>query len=107
MNDTSRSLSDYIREIRGGLVCDRCRRYVGSLSNARYVPPPYRIAIERIEADDEASTLIGFEWHMLGLLRQGKFTLRHPQSKGRCVSIREWYAEQEESDDEDRARTES
>ena len=52
--------------------------------------------------DDEAATLIGFEWHMLGLLRQNKFTIRHPQSKGRCVSIREWYAEQDEDEqDED------
>lgn len=98
MNEASRTLSDYISEIRRDLVCDQCGRYVGSLSASKYVPPPYPIAIERIEEDDEAATLIGFEWHMLGLLRQGKFTIRHPQSKGRCVSIREWYAEQDEAE---------
>ena len=102
MNDASHTLGDYIREIRSELVCDRCGRYIGSLSASRYVPPPYPVAIEHIDGDDEAATLIGFEWHMLGLLRQNKFTIRHPQSKGRCVSIREWYAEQDEDEqDED------
>ena len=100
MNEQPSTLVDYIREIRAGLVCDRCGRYIGALAETRYMPPPYPIAIDRIEEDDEAATLIGFEWHMLGLLRQRKFTLRHPQSKERCVSIREWYAEREEDDDD-------
>jgi hypothetical protein len=56
------------------------------------VPPPYPIALDKIGADDEVAALIGFEWHMLSLLRDGKFTIRHPQRDGRCVSIREWMA---------------
>ena len=99
MNDTPGTLGDYIRAIRGGLVCDRCGRYIGSLAETRYLPPPYPIALASAPENDEAAAIAGFEWHMLGLLRQRKFTLRHPQSKGRCVSVREWYAEQHEDDD--------
>ena len=79
--------AELIERIREGLICDRCRKYVGSLAAQRYLPPPYPVAIDG--ADDEAATLIGYEWHMLGRLVQGRFTIRHPQLDGRCVSIRE------------------
>jgi hypothetical protein len=36
---------------------------------------------------------------MAGRLEEGAFVLRHPQRDGRCVSIREWAADDEELDD--------
>jgi hypothetical protein len=32
---------------------------------------------------------------MLGMLRQGKFTLRHPSRDGSCVSVEEWARDDE------------
>ncbi len=95
-----RTMAEFIDAIRAGLVCDRCGRYVGSLAAKRYLPPPYPIALDKIGADDEVAALVGFEWHMLGLLRDGGFTVRHPQRRGACVSIRDWYADEDEIDDE-------
>lgn len=93
------TIPEFIDAIREGLVCDRCGRYIGSLGGRQYVPPPYPIALDKIGADDEVAALIGFEWHMLSLLRIGKFTIRHPQREGRCVSVREWMADDEEADE--------
>ncbi|HEY8172633.1 MAG TPA: hypothetical protein VIH21_06065 [Dehalococcoidia bacterium] len=93
------SLAEFIDAIRAELVCDRCRRYIGSLAATQYLPPPYPVALDKIGADDEVAALIGFEWHMVGMLREGKFTIRHPQRDGGCVSIREW-ARGDDDDDE-------
>lgn len=95
------TLAEFIEAIRGGLVCDRCGRYVGSLAPSRYLPAPYPVALGKIGADDEVAALVGFEWYMLGLLHEGAFTIRHPQRRGACVSVREWYADDDgESEDE-------
>lgn len=91
------TLSEFIDAVRAGLVCDRCGRYVGSLGPAKYLPPAYPVALDKIPADDEVGALVGFEWHMLNRMREGNFVIRHPQGRGRCVSLREW-AEQEEDD---------
>jgi hypothetical protein len=99
-----RTLSEYIERIRAGLVCARCGRYIGGLNAERYLPPPYPVALDKIGADDEAAALVGFEWHMLNRLREGNFTLRHPERDGHCVSFREWIAadtNEDEDDDED------
>jgi hypothetical protein len=93
------TIAEFIEAIRAGLVCDRCGRYIGSLGTSRYLPPPYPVALDKIGADDEVAALIGFEWHMVGLLRAGKFTIRHPEREGRCVSMREW-ARYDDEDDE-------
>ena len=85
------TLREYIDALRAGLVCDRCGKYVGSLAAKRYLPPPYPGALDKI-GDDEVEALIGFEWHMLDRMRNGNFTIRHPQRKGRCISFREWIA---------------
>jgi|CXWL01.1.fsa_nt_gi hypothetical protein len=92
-------MADYIEAIRAGFVCGRCGRYVGALSATQYLPPIYPIAFEDIPADDEARSLVQFEWHMLGMLRSGKFVLRHPERDGICVSMHEW-ARSEESDED-------
>jgi hypothetical protein len=97
-----RTIGEYVEAIRAGLVCDRCGRYVGSLGPSRYLPPPYPIALDRLGPDDEVEALVGFEWHMLGRLRQGNFAIRHPQQDGHCVSIRDWAAgDDDNADDED------
>ena len=93
------TFAEQIAEVRAALVCERCGRYVGSLAESRYRPAPYPVAVDRIGADDEAMALMAFERHMVGLLRAGKFVIRHPERDGRCVSIREWLA----SDDDDEA----
>lgn len=93
------TLAEFIDAIRSGLICDRCGTYVGSLAQKRFLPVPYLVALDKIGADDEAETLIGFEWHMVGLLRQGKFVIRHPQRDGRCITFREWAAEDDDDDD--------
>jgi hypothetical protein len=85
-----KTLAEFIEAVRAGLVCDRCGKYVGGLALKRYRPAPYPVALDKIGADDEAEALLGFEWHMVNLLHQGKFVIRHPQRDGRCVSIREW-----------------
>jgi hypothetical protein len=91
------TLREFIDALREGLVCDRCGKYVGSLATKRYLPPPYPVALDKI-SDDEVEALIGFEWHMLDRMRHGNFTIRHPQSKGRCVSFREWISEGRDDD---------
>jgi hypothetical protein len=105
MTTSPRTIGEYLEAIRGGLVCDRCGRYVGSLAATRYLPPPYPVALGRLRPEDEAEALVAFEWHMLGRLREGGFTIRHPQVDGRCVSIREWAeAEVDEEGEEDGTR---
>lgn len=91
------TLAEFIDAIRAGLTCARCGRYVGSLAARRYLPPPFPIALDKIPTADEVAALIGFEWHMLGRMRDGNFTIMHPERDGRCVSMREWMA----SDDDD------
>lgn len=98
MADGPKTLAEYIDEIRKGLVCDRCGRYVGSLAAKRYLPAPYPVALDRIQ-DAEAEALIAYEWHMLGRLRQGNFVIRHPEIDGKCVSYREWLAAEDEEED--------
>lgn len=101
MGQHPRTLSEFIDAIRGSLVCDRCGKYIGGLARKRFLPAPYPVALGRIGADDEAEALIGFEWHMVGLLRDGKFVLRHAQLEGRCVSFREWAARDDGVADDD------
>ncbi len=98
MAEGSKTLGDLVAEVRDGLVCDRCGKYVGSLATKRYLPPPYPVALDRITADEEVEALIGFELHMIGRLRQGNFVIRHPQVDGHCVTVREWA---ERDDDEE------
>jgi hypothetical protein len=98
-NNQPQTLPEFIDAIRAGLRCDKCGRYIGSLGQKQYLPPPYPVALDKIGADDEVAALIGFEWHMLGLLREGKFTIRHPQLDDRCVSVREWAAAAVEDDE--------
>jgi hypothetical protein len=92
-----RTLGDLITEVRSGLVCDRCGRYVGSLAEKTYLPPNYPVAVSK--EDDEVSALVTFEIHMLERLRRGNFAIRHPQKDGRCVSIREWMEDDETGED--------
>lgn len=99
MPEQPRTLADFIEAVRAGLTCDRCGKYVGAIAQTRFRPAPYRVALDKIGADDEAEALIGFEWHMVSLLRQDKFVIRHPQLDGHCVSFREW-ADDEDEDDE-------
>ncbi len=94
------TLAEYIEAIRAGLVCERCGKYVGTLSETQYLPPLYPVAFVDIPADDEARSLVQFEWHLLGMLRQEKFVIRHPERDGVCVSVRDW-AEDEEEEEED------
>lgn len=96
-----RTIAEFVEAIRAGLVCDRCGRYVGSLGASRYLPPPYPIALDKLGPDDEVGALVGFEWHMLGRLRQGNFVIRHPQRDGRCVSIQDWTADDDEDADDE------
>jgi hypothetical protein len=99
-NPQPATLAEFIDAIRAGLVCDRCGRYVGGLARKKYLPPPYPVALDRITADDEVAALAGFEWHMLNRMREGNFVIRHPQVKGRCVSVREWAAAEDEEDED-------
>jgi hypothetical protein len=92
-------MGEFIAAIREGLVCGRCGRYVGSLAARTYLPPPYPVALDKIGADDEVAALVGFEWHMLGRMRQGNFTIFHPERDGKCVSIREWLAADDDESD--------
>jgi len=101
MEDVPRNMAEYIETIRAGLVCERCGRYVGSLAATRYQPPLYPVAFEDIPADDEARSLIQFEWHLLGMMRQGRFVIRHPEKDGQCVSMQEWAAADEDEDEDD------
>jgi hypothetical protein len=102
MAEGSKTLADLVAEVRGGLVCARCGKYVGSLATKRYLPPPYPVALDRITEDQEVEALIGFELHMIGRLRQGNFVIRHPEVDGHCVSVREWVErDDEDADDEE------
>lgn len=93
------TLTDYIETIRAGYVCSRCHRYVGSLANSEYVPPPYPVHVDGLSEQDEVQALVRFEWHMLGLLNQRKFTLAHPERDGVCVPIAEWSREDPEDEE--------
>ena len=95
------TLAEFIAAIRDGLVCDRCGKYVGSLAERRYMPPPYRIALGKITSDEEVEALVGFEWHMLNRMRSGNFTIRHPQVDGACATFREWVESNDGYDDDD------
>ncbi|MBI5283814.1 MAG: hypothetical protein HY874_01855 [Chloroflexi bacterium] len=95
-----KSFAELIAEIRSGLVCGRCGKYVGSLAERRYLPPPYAVALDKITAEDEVEALIGFERHMLARMRNGNFTISHPQVDGKCATFREWI-EREDDDYED------
>jgi hypothetical protein len=95
-----RTLGELVDAVRGGLVCERCGRYIGSLGSNRYLPAPYPVAVGSVGPDDEASALAAFEWYMLGRLRVDNFVIRHPEIDGRCVSMREWLAAESTEDDE-------
>lgn len=101
MADTApESITEFISAIRGGLICERCGRYIGCLGERSYVPPPYPVALDKITSDDEVAALIGFEWYMVGRLREGNFTIRHPEIDGRCATMREWLAHERDEDEE-------
>jgi hypothetical protein len=93
------NIPEYVAAIRARLVCDRCGKYVGSLTESTYLPPPYPIAAGAAGPDDEVAAMVSFEWHMANKLSDDIFTIRHPQSKGRCVSVRQWYDERGDDDD--------
>ncbi len=95
------SLAEFIAEIRRGLVCGRCGKYVGSLAERRYLPPPYLVGLDKLTPEDEVEALIGFEWHMLSRMRNGNFTIRHPERDGACITFREWVESEAEDEDED------
>jgi hypothetical protein len=99
--ENPRTLGDLIQEARKGLVCDRCGRYVGSLAEKTYLPANYPVAVAKERMDDEVGALITFELHMIDRMRQGNFVIRHPQKDGRCVSVREWLADDDEDDGEE------
>lgn len=105
MSDTRtsspRTVGEFIDAIRAEYVCGRCGKYIGSLAQTRYLPPPYPVALDKIAADDEVAALVGFEWHMLGRMREGNFTIRHPERDGKCVSLREWAAYDDDEDEGD------
>jgi len=101
MDQQPKTLAEFIDAIRAGLVCDRCGKYVGGLAQRRFRPAPYPVALDRVGVDDEAEVLIGFEWHMMNLLRQGKFVIRHPQRDGSCTTFREWMAGDDEDEGDD------
>jgi hypothetical protein len=96
-----RTLGDLIDEARKGLVCDRCGRYVGSLAEKTYLPANYPVAVAKDRLDDEVGALITFELHMIDRMRNGNFVIRHPQKDGRCVSVREWLADDDDGAEED------
>ena len=96
-----RTLAEFIDAVREGLTCDRCGKYVGAIARKRFRPAPYPVALDKISADDEAEALIGFEWYMVGLLRQSKFVIRHPQLDDHCVTFREWAADEDDEADEE------
>ncbi len=100
------TIAQYIDAVRDGLVCERCGKYVGSLAPRRFLPAPYPVALDKMGPDDEAEALIGFEWHLVNEIREGKYVIRHPERDGVCVTYREWVAsddggdEYEDEDDE-------
>ena len=100
MTTTPRTLREHIDVIREGMVCERCGRYIGSLAPDSYLPPAYPVAVEDSSPEDEVRALVAFEWHLLGMMRQGKFVIRHPERDGVCVSIEEWGRDGEELEEE-------
>ena len=98
MAEHPRTLAEYISAIRERLVCDRCGSYIGALSPKRFRPAPYPVALGTIGPEDEAEALIGFEWHMAGLLGAGKFTIRHAQIDDVCVSFNDWAAQDDDAE---------
>lgn len=100
-----RTVGDLIEEARQGLICDRCKRYVGSLAETTYLPPAYPVAVAKDKLDDEVGALLTFELHMIERQRRGNFTIRHPQKDGRCVSIQEWLADDDEGDEASEAES--
>ena len=82
-------------------MCARCGNYVGGLARKRFLPAPYPVALDKIGPDDEAEALVGFEWHMVNLVRQGKFVISHPERDGQCITFRDWAAGDDEDEDED------
>jgi hypothetical protein len=100
---TPKTLAEFIDAIRAELVCARCGRYIGSLAASRFLPAPYPVALDKIGADDEVAALVGFEWHMVQRLRDGNFTIAHPEIDGRCVSMREWLAHDDSDSGDDAA----
>jgi hypothetical protein len=98
-----RTVGDLIDEARKGLTCDRCGRYVGSLAERTYLPPAYPVAVSKDRLDDEVGALVTFELHMIDRMRRGNFMIRHPQKDGRCVTIEEWLADDDEDDESDDA----
>ncbi|MDE3097063.1 MAG: hypothetical protein KGK07_13830 [Chloroflexota bacterium] len=103
MTAPPRTLQEFISALRSGLVCDRCGRYVGSLSPERYVPPPYPVGLDRIGDGEEVQALIGFEWHMLRRMQEGNFVIRHPERDGACITYREWVDAEDEDNPDERA----
>lgn len=97
MQAERRSLDDLVAQVREGLVCERCGAYVGSLAPRRYLPPPYPVALAALMPPQEVEALLGFELHMVARMREGNFVIRHPQRDGRCVSVREWLADEDGS----------
>lgn len=91
-------MREYIETIREGLVCERCGKYIGSLAVDSYLPPLYPVAVDGSEPEDEVRALVAFEWHMLGMLKQGKFTVRHPSRDDVCVSLDEWARDDEDDE---------
>lgn len=103
MTERPNTLAEFIDAVREGLTCDRCGKYVGAIARKRFRPAPYPVALDKIGAEDEAEALIGFEWYMVNLLRQGKFLIRHPQLEDRCVTFQEWAADDTDGDDAEEA----
>jgi hypothetical protein len=99
MTTQPQTLGDFVEVLHREYVCERCQKYVGSVSRERYLPAPYPVAVGALQ-DDEVAALVGFEWYMLGLMRDGKFVLRHPERHGACISFREWISA-DEADDQD------
>ena len=97
--DQPRTIGQFIDAIREGLVCERCGKYVGSLAAKRFLPAPYPVALDKIGPDEEAEALIGFEWHLVNEMRNGRYMIRHPERDGTCISYREWVATDDDGDD--------
>ena len=92
----SANVAGLIEELRQELVCERCRRYVGTLDVGRRLPPPYPVALAPLGPDRQIEVMLGFERYMLQRARQGNFRLRHPERDGRCVSLAEWAAKEDD-----------
>jgi hypothetical protein len=101
MSQQPRTLAEFIDAVREGLVCERCGKYVGGIAQKQFLPAPYPVALDKIGVDDEAEALIGFEWHMVQLVREGVFVVRHPERDGACITFREWADDDDDEGGED------